>query len=81
MLIYIGRRKSNHLKCICNQHWVTQRRQDGSENFNRNWKDYEFVFGSPASEVWLDRRFLCTHTSFIKRNVQLESSVESFSSF
>lgn len=34
-------------------HKVIQRRQDGSENFYRKWSDYEFGFGSPASEVWL----------------------------
>lgn len=36
---------------ICNQHKIFQRRQDGSDNFMRNWTDYEFAFGSPASEV------------------------------
>uniref|UniRef100_K1Q0Y6 Angiopoietin-related protein 6 n=1 Tax=Magallana gigas TaxID=29159 RepID=K1Q0Y6_MAGGI len=34
---------------------VIQRRHDGSENFYRNWTDYEFGFGSPASEVWLGK--------------------------
>lgn len=32
---------------------VIQKREDGSENFNRSWTDYELGFGSPASEVWL----------------------------
>lgn len=32
---------------------IIQRRHDGSENVYRNWSDYEFGFGSPASEVWL----------------------------
>lgn len=32
---------------------VIQSRRDGSENFYRNWTEYELGFGSPASEVWL----------------------------
>lgn len=38
-------------------HKVVQRRQDGSEDFYRNWSDYEFGFGSPESEVWLGKLF------------------------
>lgn len=34
---------------------VIQRRQDGSENFYRNWTEYEIGFGSPSSEVWLGK--------------------------
>ncbi|XP_065939394.1 angiopoietin-4-like [Magallana gigas] len=37
---------------------VLQRRQDGSEDFYRNWTDYEFGFGSPASEVWLGNKYI-----------------------
>jgi len=32
---------------------VFQRRQDGSEDFYRNWTDYQHGFGNPAKEFWL----------------------------
>lgn len=32
---------------------LIQRRFDGSENFTRDWVDYEDRFGSTESEFWL----------------------------
>ncbi|XP_061179426.1 fibrinogen-like protein 1 [Saccostrea echinata] len=37
---------------------VIQRRLDGSENFYRNWTDYEFGFGNLESEFWLGNKYI-----------------------
>lgn len=39
--------------------WLTlQRRFNGSENFFRNWTDYQNGFGNPALEFWLGNEIL-----------------------
>ncbi|XP_066277109.1 fibrinogen-like protein 1 [Branchiostoma lanceolatum] len=46
---------------------VIQRREDGSENFNRTWADYKQGFGNPWREYWIgnDRlHVLTTHARY-----------------
>nr|XP_019929887.2 fibrinogen-like protein 1 [Crassostrea gigas] len=56
---------------------VIQRREDGSENFNRTWTDYELGFGSPASEVWLGNKY--THQLTVEGHSVLRIELEDFS--
>ena len=42
---------------------VVQRRTNGSENFHRNWNDYEMGFGSLTGELWYGLRALHCLTS------------------
>ena len=37
---------------------MVQRRTNGSENFHRNWNDYEMGFGSLINELWYGLRAL-----------------------
>lgn len=42
---------------------VFQRRQDGSENFDRLWLDYQFGFGNLDGEFWMGNEFIHRLTS------------------
>ena len=42
---------------------VVQRRTNCSENFHKNWNDYEMGFGSPTGELWYGLRALHCLTS------------------
>ncbi|XP_035867687.1 LOW QUALITY PROTEIN: angiopoietin-2 [Phyllostomus discolor] len=42
---------------------VIQRREDGSVDFQRTWKEYKVGFGNPAGEYWLGNEFVSQLTS------------------
>nr|XP_006635703.1 PREDICTED: angiopoietin-1 isoform X2 [Lepisosteus oculatus] len=42
---------------------VIQRREDGSVDFQRTWKEYKMGFGSPSGEHWLGNEFMFLLTS------------------
>ena len=52
---------------------VFQRRQDGSEDFFRNWTDYKTGFGDLSGEIWLgnDNLHLLTKGHDQKLKVEL----------
>jgi len=51
---------------------VVQRRRDGSEDFNRNWVEYEDGFGSLNGEFWYGLRALHCLTSQGRWELQLD---------
>ncbi|XP_054051821.1 angiopoietin-2 isoform X4 [Rissa tridactyla] len=42
---------------------VIQRREDGSVDFHRTWKEYKMGFGDPAGEYWLGNEFVSQLTN------------------
>lgn len=40
---------------------VFQRRQDGTEKFERNWNDYANGFGNISGEYWLGKLHVARH--------------------
>ncbi|KAH3884984.1 hypothetical protein DPMN_008971 [Dreissena polymorpha] len=66
------------LKVYCDQTtagggWtVIQRRQDGSEDFNRHWIDYAYGFGSLQGEFWLGNEFIHRLTTAVPNELRIE---------
>ncbi|XP_069341167.1 angiopoietin-2 isoform X4 [Eulemur rufifrons] len=42
---------------------VIQRREDGSVDFQRTWKEYKMGFGNPSGEYWLGNEFVSQLTN------------------
>ncbi|XP_036989800.2 angiopoietin-2 isoform X1 [Artibeus jamaicensis] len=42
---------------------IIQRREDGSVDFQRTWKEYKVGFGNPAGEYWLGNEFVSQLTN------------------
>ncbi|XP_035287365.1 angiopoietin-2b [Anguilla anguilla] len=51
---------------------VLQRRQDGSVDFNRGWKDYKTGFGDPSGEHWLGNEIIHLLTSAQDYNLEVQ---------
>ncbi|KAM6163815.1 angiopoietin-4 [Rhynchocyon petersi] len=53
---------------------LIQRRVNGSENFQRTWKDYKRGFGNPAGEYWLGNEVVhqLTHRAAYSLRVELQ---------
>ena len=51
---------------------VVQRRTNGSENFHRNWNDYEIGFGSLTGELWYGLRALHCLTQHGKWELRID---------
>ncbi|XP_076084355.1 fibrinogen-like protein A isoform X1 [Mytilus galloprovincialis] len=51
---------------------VIQRRSDGSENFDRLWKDYENGFGNKNGEYWLGNKNIHSLTSSEKYELRID---------
>ncbi|XP_060043732.1 angiopoietin-4 isoform X2 [Erinaceus europaeus] len=51
---------------------VFQRRENGSVNFQRNWKDYKQGFGDPAGEHWLGNEVVHQLTSRATYSLRVE---------
>ncbi|XP_072015684.1 angiopoietin-4-like [Amphiura filiformis] len=51
---------------------VIQRRMDGSEDFNRDWRDYSRGFGNPTYEHWLGNEWLNLLTQQYRYKLRVE---------
>ncbi|ELV13579.1 Angiopoietin-4 [Tupaia chinensis] len=51
---------------------LIQRRENGSVNFQRNWKDYKQGFGDPAGEHWLGNEVVHQLTSGAAYSLRVE---------
>ncbi|XP_043921645.1 angiopoietin-1 [Protopterus annectens] len=75
--IYIGN-VLEPKKVYCNMEhagggWtVFQHREDGSVDFQRNWKDYKVGFGIPSGEHWLGNEFIFMLTSQKQYSLRVE---------
>nr|XP_035948960.1 angiopoietin-1 isoform X3 [Halichoerus grypus] len=51
---------------------VIQRREDGSLDFQRGWKEYKMGFGNPSGEYWLGNEFIFAITSQRQYTLRIE---------